>query len=80
MVVQRRCLRATRDLEPGTILRPEHVEALRPAPHDAVFPYEIDRILGRKVRQFMRQGEQFTWTKLDECRPTELGRTVSIGR
>jgi N-acetylneuraminate synthase len=65
VVVQRRCLRAARDLKPGTVLCREHVKALRPAPHDAVFPYDIERVLNRKVRQFVGQDEHFTWTKLE---------------
>src|SRR5580658_4753780 len=36
VVVQRRCLRAVRDLVAGTVLQEEMLEALRPAPRDAI--------------------------------------------
>jgi sialic acid synthase SpsE len=65
VVVQRRCLRAACDLKPGTILTRERLKALRPAPREAVFPYDIERILHRKVRQFVRQDEHLTLTKLE---------------
>ena len=47
VVVQRRAARAVRDLEAGTVLTPDLVEVLRPAPVDAVLPYDLERLWGR---------------------------------
>jgi sialic acid synthase SpsE len=65
VVVQRRCLLAACDLKPGTVLTRELLKALRPAPREAVFPYDIERILHRKVREFVRQDEHLTLKKLE---------------
>ena len=43
VVVQRRCLRAAEDLPAGTVLRAEMLEALRPAPREALAPTELNR-------------------------------------
>lgn len=66
VVVQRRCLRAAEDLPASTVLTDENVVALRPAPRDAIFPYDIDRILGLRVRADLPAGEALRWTMLEE--------------
>lgn len=65
VVVQRRCLRAARALPKGTILTSELVEALRPAPREAIFPYDLERVLGKRLRVNLSQGEHLTWEKLE---------------
>src|SRR6476620_7872775 len=49
VVIQRRCMRATRDLAKGTVIGRDDLEALRPAPTDGIFPYEAERAYGRKL-------------------------------
>jgi N-acetylneuraminate synthase len=57
MVVQRRCLRLTRDLPVGAVLEQDHLEALRPAPEDALLPYELDRAIGRRLTAAKSRGD-----------------------
>ena len=57
VVIQRRCLRAARDLRAGTRLKREDLDALRPAPADAVFPYDLDRVVGRRLKVDLPAGE-----------------------
>jgi N-acetylneuraminate synthase len=68
VVVQRRCLRAVRDLGAGTVLQEEMLEALRPAPRDAVFPFELSRVVGEKLTCDLAAGECLKWTSLAEVR------------
>lgn len=65
VVVQRRCLRATGDLKAGTVLRENMLEALRPAPQDAVMPFDLPRVVGRKLIRDLQQGEHLQWTMLE---------------
>lgn len=65
VVVQRRCLRASRSLEPGTVLGREQIDVLRPAPLDGIFPYDIDRVLGMRVRQSVPAGDYLRWDMLE---------------
>ena len=64
VVLQRRCLRAATDLAAGTILKAEMLEALRPAPFDAVMPFDLFRVIGKKLKQPMVVGDHLTWAML----------------
>lgn len=62
VVVQRRCLRAAADLSAGTILQVGMLEALRPAPQDAVMPFELSTVVGRRLTHDLPRGEYLKWT------------------
>lgn len=64
VVVQRRCLRATRGLKAGTILQESLLEALRPAPPDAVMPFELHDVLGKRLVHDVAQGEYLRWSAI----------------
>ena len=64
VVVQRRCLRAATSLLRGTALQPEMLEALRPAPADAVMPYDLSRILGKRLKTELSAGEHLRWSMI----------------
>jgi sialic acid synthase SpsE len=64
VVVQRRCLRAAKELTAGTILSAGMLEALRPAPPDAVKPFDLDKVIGRKLNRDLPFGEILRWTDL----------------
>ncbi|MGA9901151.1 MAG: N-acetylneuraminate synthase family protein, partial [Terriglobales bacterium] len=66
VVVQRRSLRAVRDLAAGTVLREDMLEALRPAPRDAVFPFDLAQVVGKKLTRDLPAGEGLKWTSLAE--------------
>lgn len=65
VVVQRRCLRAARDLKAGTVLNRSDIDPLRPAPPDAIFPYDIDRVIGLRLRADLPKGEYLKWTMFE---------------
>ncbi len=65
VVLQRRCVRAKDDLPAGTILTEEHMESLRPAPFEAVMPYDIDMLIGRTLRVGKPKGEHFVVNDVD---------------
>jgi sialic acid synthase SpsE len=67
VVVQRRCLRAAVDLGPGTVLRPGMLEALRPAPRDAVMPFDLSRVVGKTLTHDLPTGEYLKWTMLADA-------------
>jgi len=64
VVVQRRCLRAARDLEQGTLLTREMIDVLRPSPQDGIPPYDIDRVIGMRVAEALPAGEHLRWGNL----------------
>ena len=72
-VVQRRCLRARTDIPAGATLTGEMLEALRPAPRDAVMPYDLPKVLGKKLSQDLPAGECLRWTVLEEAEIDRAG-------
>jgi sialic acid synthase SpsE len=67
VVVQRRCLRACQDLKAGTVLKQDMLEALRPAPQDAVMPFDLARVIHQKLLCDLPQGEYLRWSFLSEA-------------
>lgn len=64
VVIQRRCLRAARDLAEGSVLGDGDLEALRPAPADAIFPFQHDQVVGRLLLRDLARGDYPRWTDL----------------
>jgi sialic acid synthase SpsE len=62
VVVQRRCLRAGRDLPVGHVITRADLEVLRPAPLDGIFPYDLDKVLGRTVVRPIAAGHHLRWS------------------
>jgi N-acetylneuraminate synthase len=67
VVLQRRCLRAAMDIRPGTVLRREMLDALRPAPRDAVMPFDLCRVVGKVLINNLSAGEYLKWTMLADA-------------
>jgi N-acetylneuraminate synthase len=65
-IVQRRCLRAARDIKAGEVFTAEMVEALRPASAGAIMPYEIDEVIGAKALTDIPFGKDLRWTDIGE--------------
>ena len=62
--IQRRCLRAARDIKAGEVFTQEMIDVLRPAAHGAVPPWEIDQVIGTKALIDMPFGKELNWTDL----------------
>lgn len=63
-VVQRRCLRATRDITSGETLKEGDVEALRPRPEGSVEPFELDLVVGQPVTASLKKGDALMWEQV----------------
>jgi sialic acid synthase SpsE len=59
-VVQRRSLRAAADLQAGKMLSEGDLEALRPAPPDGIAPYDLNKVLNRRLQTSLKKGEHIT--------------------
>lgn len=60
-VVQRRCVRACRDLVAETVLSEHDLTVLRPCPIDAVPPCALHRLLGKRLLRNIVAGEHLQW-------------------
>jgi N-acetylneuraminate synthase len=63
-VVQRRCLRAARDIKAGETFTRDMIDVLRPATIGAIKPYEIETVIGTKALADMPMGKELRWTDL----------------
>jgi sialic acid synthase SpsE len=66
VIVQRRCLRAVRDLPAGTRLSRDLLIPLRPAPAGSIPPSDIDRVVGLTLTRPLAEGAHVAWTLLSE--------------
>ena len=65
VVIQRRSIRATRDLGVGTILTRDNLEVLRPCPKDGLPPHHLHELIGKTIRQEVKAGEQLRWINVE---------------
>ena len=65
VVLQRRSIRMKNDLNAGEIITEENLEALRPAPKDAVMPYDISSVIGKKLRNNLKQGQHLKYSDFE---------------
>ena len=63
-VIQRRCLRASRDIKSGEIFNREMIDVLRPATPGAIKPYEIGEVIGTHSLEELPKGRELRWTDL----------------
>ena len=64
VVLQRRCVRASRALTAGTILTRSDLEVLRPAPADAVPAQSVGQVVGRALSRDLVLGDAVRWEDL----------------
>ena len=65
VILQRRSLRLKHDLTSGTVITEEDLEALRPAPTDAVMPYDIESLIGKKLKKDKLKGQHITLKEIE---------------
>ena len=63
-VVQRRCLRAARDIQAGEVFTRDMIDVLRPATVGAIKPDQIENVIGTKALADMPLGKELRWTDL----------------
>ena len=64
VIIQRRCLRTSREIQQGEIITREMISVLRPAAAGAILPYELDRVVGTRALEDLPKGKEMRWTDL----------------
>jgi N-acetylneuraminate synthase len=65
-VVQRRCLRAARDIQAGEVITRAMIDVLRPATPGAIKPAELALVIGTHALKALPAGKEIRWTDLGE--------------
>jgi sialic acid synthase SpsE len=63
-IIQRRCLRAARDIKAGEIFTREMIDVLRPATPGSIKPHEIGDVVGKRTLLDLPMGRELRWTDL----------------
>ncbi len=64
IILQRRCLRAARDIKAGEVFKRDMIDVLRPATSGAILPPNINKVIGTKALIDMPFGKELYWTDL----------------
>jgi len=65
VIVQRRAIRASKDLKIGDLLTEKNIEVLRPCPSEALSADKLNQVYGRKIRKEMPKGEIIQWLDME---------------
>ena len=65
-VIQRRCLRAGREIKAGETLTREMIDVLRPATPGAIKPYEVETVIGLRALVDIPAGKELRWIMLGD--------------
>ena len=63
-IIQRRCLRAAREIKAGEVFTREMIDVVRPATPGAIKPHEIETVIGTKALRDLAYGQDLRWTDL----------------
>lgn len=62
--IQRRCLRAAREIKIGEVLTHDMIDVLRPATPGAILPPELNKVIGTRALVDIPYGKELVWTSL----------------
>ncbi len=65
VIIQRRCLRAARDIKSGEVISRDMIDVLRPATVGAIKPNDIALVLGTSVNKDLLKGKEIRWIDLE---------------
>jgi N-acetylneuraminate synthase len=66
VIVQRRCLRAAREIQTGEVFTREMIAVLRPATSGAIMPPHIPAVIGTRALHMIPAGKELRWTDIDQ--------------
>lgn len=66
VVIQQRCLRASRKIQAGEIISRDMIAVLRPATPGAIKPYDIHEVIGTRASTDIAEGQELRWVYLGE--------------
>lgn len=66
VIIQRRCLRAARNIRSGETISRDMIDVLRPATPGAILPDQITQVVGMKAHQDIQAGQELRWGLLCE--------------
>ena len=66
VILQRRSIRIVKNLSKGSILKKEYLTLLRPCPADAIQPYDLNKVIGKKINKKLKFHDYLKWNHLQK--------------
>ncbi|MBM3138094.1 MAG: N-acetylneuraminate synthase [Chloroflexi bacterium] len=66
VIIQRRCLRAARDIAAGEVLDRGMIDVLRPATPGSILPDQVQKVIGMKAISSIPAGKELRWGMLSD--------------
>ena len=64
IVIQRRSVCARAEIAADTVLSEAHLTVLRPCPADGIPPYELSKLIGKRIKRSIVAGEYIKWSDI----------------
>jgi N-acetylneuraminate synthase len=64
VIVQRRSIKAKTNLKKGSILSKNNITFLRPCEKNDIDPFDVKKVLNKKIKKDLKKGESLTWKKI----------------
>ena len=64
VILQRRAIRSKTKLQKGLKLRSSDLISLRPCPPNSILPYELKKVVGKKLKRSIEEGDLIKWKDL----------------
>jgi len=65
VILQQRSICAAKPLTKGSQLQRSDLDVLRPRPSESISPYEMNKVIGKKLMRDIAAGEKIRWNDLD---------------
>ena len=66
VILQRRAIRVINEIKAGTVINENDIEFQRPCPLDAISINSVDRVVGRKVKMNIDNGDYLREEQFDD--------------
>jgi sialic acid synthase SpsE len=66
VVLQRRSVRLKSNVSADEILTAENLTVLRPCPTGSVLPYEMEKVIGKKLKYPLKEGTHLSWEDITD--------------
>ena len=64
VIVQQRSIRCNKNIAAGDQIKKSDLDFLRPCPDSSLKPYDVNKVLGKKIKKSMKKGDHFTLKNL----------------
>ena len=65
VIVQQRAIYVKKDMKKGDIIKKDDIFPLRPLKKGCVYPYDIDKVVGKRLKKNIKSDECLLWEMIE---------------